>query len=224
MSATLTLPKIASKPSNTKKRINRAIKNQKTNTKLLNFIQQKNIIEKNAINYLENALENYQDHKDCQSYKKVLLYASLLSSQRYGVFLEKFHFAQWGIDSIKSLGGDGLDSSYQIIEFKSTYRKKQDENFNLVQIRLDDNVDYFIFLLVDLAIENKINYHFVILNSQQMQKEVDILGHYAHGNAITNEFNGCPEYRISLNQEETKRWIQTYGYKSLKDVKYFLNN
>lgn len=160
-------------------------------------------------------------------YDLIYFFKSFCTGQEYGVLLEEYSMYKIGLDceKVSSTEGKGdfkLDEKY--IETKGTiigeYGKKP--KFNFVQIRLHQDIDFYLFIAYDIR-EEKVKEYLYLLTKKEMEIEVKIKGHLAHGLKRDKKDKDDNEYAIRFSPEESnedfKRWNKKYLKKSFKEVR-----
>lgn len=194
----------------------------------LNEVKQKNekVLSK-AQKIQEFLINNPQEmEKEIYEVRDAFFFYTAISSQNVqskAPLSEKFIANKMDWKRVKASEGRGdfLDSSengYGYIELKNSFTNKE-EKLNLRQIRLWQDVDYYLCIYIDE--ENLENSSVFLLTKEQMTKEVENMGGYTHGTVEANKDNKNKEYSITLpvkkeKNEHTVRWNNEYSSEELK--------
>jgi hypothetical protein len=125
-----------------------------------------------------------------------------------------------GLEPVKSSEGRGdfHKNAELYYEFKTSFTNDGD-NLNLRQIRLYQDVDYYLcFFINEEDLDHSMCF---MLTKEQMQKEVDLSPSYTHGTKKANEANIIHEYSITIpmyknDNDKFQRWIKEYLSLELK--------
>lgn len=138
---------------------------------------------------------------------KLIYCKKYLSSNQYGPLLEKFIKNKFNINKCRDkTSGDGYINGNNI-EIKISLGDKNGQ-LNLVQIRPDHKIDYYIILFYNLYDKNNElgNYHWFLIKSNDLYELLPEYGAYAHGTTsklgkITNEniYGRNCEYALRCN-------------------------
>jgi hypothetical protein len=209
-----------------------------------NFKEQK-IIEKDIENYLKlkdllecskrkHSIEilNEKTLKDVHIYCK----KNKLSGQISGPLIENYIIKKYGMKKNKSslCNGDGRCSETNYEIKISLGGNKTNKSFNYVQIRLNHDIDYYIFTAYYLSEGNLIEFGELftfLLNKDDMKKMISKYGMYAHG--TKKEYgeikmedlegkNNMKEYALRPKYDD-ECWNELLKYKFDID-KYFIKN
>lgn len=119
----------------------------------------------------------------------------------------------WTIISPSQDRGDFYsEKEFGYIELKNSFTNKE-EKLNIRQIRLWQEVDYYLCIYID---ENNLNDSlFYFLTKKEMTEEVELIGGFTHGTVKANEKNENKEYSITisvknLKNKNTQRWNEKY--------------
>lgn len=140
--------------------------------------------EKRKIERVEKILEEQRElsnSTDLMDIEPNLFFycLSLLSTQQKAPLCEKYVVKQLKGERVKSSldrGDFKIDEKYY--ELKCSFNNK-DKNLNIRQIRLYQDVDYYLCGYIDTFCLNKS--YFYILTKIEMEKEVRMLGSFTHG-------------------------------------------
>lgn len=147
-------------------------------------------------------------------------------SQMYGVLTPQYIAHKLG--NLKAITSkDNLDGDFKIrntdttVEMKTTFLSI-DNTYNLVQVRLYEDIDLFFVCAVDKSY----NLSMFVLTKAQMQQEVSLLGSSAHVSSKYILANVNIEYRITLhtNNSHWLRWINTYRFETFDCVRNKFDN
>lgn len=147
-----------------------------------------------------------------------------LTPQSYGCRLESYLIEKTQSEKVSSSldRGDALKSG-KYIEIKSSIITEWNECLNFVQIRLYQDVDYYLGYAFDIRDPENPEEYIFLLNKEQMKSEIKKTNaSFAHGTKSMNEKNVNSEYRFSLNisdkDENFKRWKKLYRISSLEEI------
>ena len=169
-------------------------------------------------NKLQNTvthLRNKNEYKDlCRNEKnllnKCILCKYYMTSQEWATEMEKFIKNQLNIENkINEISGDGHKNNKNI-EIKVSFGSK-DGQFNIVQIRPDHNIDYYLFVGYNLFVEDLGKTYVLYIPSEELYKLLPKYGGYSHGtkrkfSEITSENikgRNC-EYSLRANPNKRK--------------------
>lgn len=149
-----------------------------------------------------------------------LLY-SFMNAQQKSSAIEKFIYKKLGGEKVKSSDDKGdakINGEYY--ELKTSTTNKGD-NLNIRQIRLYQDVDYYICSYIKER--DLINSRIYKLTKEEMIEEVSKIGGFTHGTKKANENKINPEYSITVNvynenNENTRRWNDKYWYNDLYNM------
>jgi hypothetical protein len=129
--------------------------------------------------------------------KDLFMIIAPLTSQSKGPKQEERIIYMFGGKKIKSEAdkGDYVDANGNFFEVKCSTPSKNLNVLNIVQIRPHQQIEYYICCFID-DVQYMNNYCFK-LSKEQMNDELDMIGHSAHGAAIKVQLN--KEYRISID-------------------------
>jgi hypothetical protein len=129
-------------------------------------------------------------------FNKFLMYMKLyFTPQSYGIRIQNRIIKENGWNSIPSTlnRGDSIDKDGKYNEIKISYLTPNDF-YNLIQIRLYQNIDYYYLMFVD----SEYNPIYVTLTESQMKELVNKYGTAAHGTKNSILENKNIEYRITI--------------------------
>lgn len=183
----------------------------------INDIYQDNVKTLNKLNLIQSQI----DILDCKDAYLFYSFISTLNTQQKASLNEKFLINIIQLEKVSSSldRGSAKDKNSRYFEFKGSFTN-QTEKLNLRQIRLYQDIDYYICFYID---EDKIEDSlFFVLTKEQMAEEVKLCGSFTHGTSPRNIENMNREYSISIpiknnSNEKTKRWKEQYLSKELKD-------
>lgn len=146
---------------------------------------------------------------------------SFFNAQAKAVEIENFLIKELKCEKI-SAGldrGDCLSPNEKYIELKTSTTNKN--NFlNIRQIRLYQNVDYYICSFINERSLDKSAYY--LLTKEEMVDEVEKCGSYTHGTKKATDLNINKEYSISFpiysNNDITNRWNKKYRRKNIEEL------
>lgn len=152
--------------------------------------------------------------------------SAFASSQIYGILTPQYIARKLG-NLIPISTKDGLDGDFRIrntditVEAKTSFLSNSD-SYSLVQIRLYEDIKLFFSCFVD----KNYSLNMFILTKAQMEQEVDLLGSVAHVSSKYIQDNSNIEHRITLhtNDENWKRWNNTYKYETIDCVRSKFDN
>lgn len=139
----------------------------------------------------------------------------LLNPQSYGSRIEKYIQTKLDWEKINaSLNeGDLKSKSDKNLELKASILTPNNNNLNLVQIRLFHDVDYYLCIAYDLRNLPEYKKYMFLLTHDEMELETKTAC-AAHGTKDSNLLNENIELRMSLvceeNNEVFKRWKKLY--------------
>lgn len=177
--------------------------------------------EKRKIERVEKILEEQRElsnSTDLMDIEPNLFFycLSLLSTQQKAPLCEKYVVKQLKGERVKSSldrGDFKIDEKYY--ELKCSFNNK-DKNLNIRQIRLYQDVDYYLCGYIDTFCLNKS--YFYILTKIEMEKEVRMLGSFTHGTKTAQKEKGNSEYSITIPinplNDTFLRWNEKYGIKN----------
>lgn len=130
---------------------------------------------RNPINYKTICIKMDDTLTKCIYCKKYL------SPTQWGPLLEKHIKKLFNLSNpINNISGDGLSLSNKKIEIKVSLGGSSG-NFNIVQIRPDHDIDYYIILLYDLYSDSKGKEYWLLIPSYKLYELIIEYGSYAHG-------------------------------------------
>jgi len=161
--------------------------------------------------------------------KNFIKKVSLLSPQSYGNKIEKWINKQLKTKMVLASKNRGdLSSNGKYIEVKSSIITKTNPFLNMVQIRLYQDLDYYLCCAFDVRdIRNYKSYYF-LLTHDDMEEEMKVLTSTpAHGTKDSLKDHNNIELRYSLlideNSKIFKRWMSKYQEKSFSDIMTKIN-
>jgi len=189
-----------------------------------------NITDKEYIKYMKtiNKINNNKDYgltKDI-SEKEFIKSVSLLNPQSYGFRIEKrinYELKKGERLSASENRGDILLYN-NYIEVKSSIITEINNSLNLVQIRLYQDLDYYLCVAYDLRdIENYTSYIFLLTHDEMVREMGLVSASNAHGTkeSLNENKNIELRYSLSINNEDKvfKRWKKEYYYKNMNKVR-----
>lgn len=159
-----------------------------------------------------------------QLFKKpseLFLMYSFMNAQQKASSIEKFIYKKLGgekVGSSEDKGDAKIKDKYYEIKTSTT---NQGNNLNIRQIRLYQDVDYYICsYIMERDLEKSRVY---LLTKEEMIEEVSKIGGFTHGTKKANENKINPEHSITIdvyneNNENTKRWNKKYWYNALYEA------
>lgn len=147
----------------------------------------------------------------------------IISAQQYGIRFENYIIEKCGGERVKQkLGRGDLLYKNKYAEIKVSILNDSNNVLNLVQLRLYQEIDYYIFMALDNR-EDKVKVYYYLLSKEDMEREVLICkASNAHGTKEANNENNNKELRLSISIDDKNRdfvrWNELYGYKSLKSL------
>lgn len=131
-----------------------------------------------------------------------------ISSQQYGLFLEKYIINQYNFVKTGASECIGDCSRYRDnFEIKTSLGGASHEKFNFVQIRISQKINYYIFTAYNVNLENVEDEGELFIFKIPKKNIINILmnfGHYAHG---TIKLNG----KITLESLEDSKNLKEYA-------------
>lgn len=185
----------------------------------------KDVPSKEILDKLQLIIEKYPNLSSESDVVKIgmpadefFLMTNFHSSQGKAVVIEDWirHKLQANKISASDERGDcELNGDY--IELKTSTTNKA-QTLNLRQIRLWQNIDYYICSYIDEL--NVKNSKFFQLNKDEIKLEVQLMGGFTHGTNNANTHNANNEYSITVpifnkNNNHAKRWYNNYYRKDL---------
>ena len=177
--------------------------------------------EKRKIEKVEKILEEQRELSDSINLLNVkpdlFFYClSLLSTQQKAPLCEEYIIKQLKGEKIKSsLDRGDFKINGEYYELKCSFNNKG-ENLNIRQIRLYQDVNYYLCGYVDIFCLKKS--YFYILTKIEMEKEVRMLGSFTHGTKAAQKEKGNSEYSITIPinplNDTFLRWNEKYGIKN----------
>jgi hypothetical protein len=160
------------------------------------------------------------------SEKEFIKGMSLLNPQSYGGRIESYIRRILGYSKIlaKENSGDIRSLNNKDVEVKVSLLTITNPSLNMVQLRLFQDLDYYLCVAYDLRKISEFNSYIFLLTHDEMKKECEIYNvGAAHGTKKTNLQNENIELRMSFNcddgDEQFSRWKQKYLFKSFYDVR-----
>lgn len=160
--------------------------------------------------------KNYGMDNDLEYFIKNI---SLLTAQSASVRIENRVSKDFELKKISpSIDlGDFIDYKGNYYEFKASILNETNDCLNIVQIRLWQEIQYYLLIAFDIRDLNNFRSYMFILTKQQMIEEMKLVkACAAHGTKKANEFNLNTELRYSLkinqNSDVYKRWLKDYLY------------
>lgn len=153
------------------------------------------------------------------SWEENMTVMACLPSQMYGPRIEKRIIKELGARKISNKEDRGdMEKNGKFEENKNSIILNDHCNFNMVQIRPWQEVDYIISCSDMRDVEQPKIYWFHLSN-EEMKLEIERLGSNAHGNELSLINNLNKEKRISINlsSEDFDRWIENYS-SSLNEI------
>jgi hypothetical protein len=141
----------------------------------------------------------------------------LLNPQTYGNRIERRIICEMKGKKVKpSLNKGDMEKNGEFYEIKTSILFNKNNSLNLVQLRLWQNVDYYLCIGYDLRNFKYKKYSF-LLTKEEMIKETKLCKmSSAHGTKKINKKNSNVELRFSLKfsnkNEHFKRWLKNYKY------------
>lgn len=148
---------------------------------------------------------------------------TLLNPQSYGSRIEKYIQTKlnWGKVKASLNQGDLMSDTNKKLELKVSILTSNNNNLNLVQIRLFHDVDYYLCMAYDLRNLPEYKRYMFLLTHDEMEFETQNAS-AAHGTQHSNLLNENIELRMSLpiddNNEVFKRWKNTYLIENYKEL------
>lgn len=168
---------------------------------------------------LNNKYKNYEYLEEIKNNKDFYLIISPLTAQSKSTKQENRICQILDGKKIKAEAdkGDFVDKNGDFFEIKCSTPSKDGNILNVVQIRLHQQIEYYICVFID-DIYYKNNLAFK-LTKQQMKDECNLIGSLAHGTVKKSQIN--PEMRFSIkiddiNSPITKRWYNMYRDQNLE--------
>lgn len=140
---------------------------------------------------------------------------SLYSAQSKAPLVEKFIASKFGYKLVSSSKGRGdfydpVTDEY--IELKASFTNKG-KNLNIRQIRPWQDIHKYLLMYIDE--DNPKDSVLFILNKQQMNEEIQLLGSHTHGTKEANKSNLNHEFSITIpvNADNLlyQRWYNNYS-------------
>ena len=156
--------------------------------------------------------------------KNFIKKVSLLTPQSYGNKIEKWINKQIKSKMVMARHNRGdLNLKGKYIEVKSSIITKSNPFLNMVQIRLYQDLDYYLCCAFDVRDIRNYKSYFFLLTHDQMEEEMDVLTSTpAHGTKDSIKDHNNIELRYSLladsNSGVFKRWINKYQQESFSDI------
>lgn len=159
--------------------------------------------------------------------KKLIFCKYYLSSQQYGPLLEKYIKNNLNILKKKDeLSGDGYKDGKNI-EIKVT-TVTNDGKLNIVQLRPNHKIDYYLILVYDLNYSDLGNVFFLFIPKIDINNLIVKYGAYAHGTYKKNgliSHNNFKNYEFSLRPNMLKKdnlWNEIYPKYLIKELIYII--
>lgn len=158
------------------------------------------------------------DHKELFANPDELFFLySFMNAQQKASSIERFIYTKLGGTGVKSSldrGDAKIKEEYYEIKTSTT---NKNESLNIRQIRLYQDVDYYICSYInERSLKDSKTY---LLSKAEMENEVDKIGGYTHGTIASNENKVNPEYSVTLpvtkDDKHVKRWNEKYWYNDL---------
>jgi len=147
----------------------------------------------------------------------------LINPQSYGNKIE--YYLQYKLNGKKvkpnENRGDILVKN-KYIEIKSSIITKTNNSLNLVQIRLFQNIDYYLFASFDVRDIKNFKEHYFLLSHDEMFKSLKFLNmNSAHGTKQANKNNKNIEYRVSIKMDKNDTYYKYFSKyeKSFSEIK-----
>lgn len=185
-----------------------------------------NIFEE--LNKLKEFLSDNKDYGTEKSFpeKEFIKNLSILNPQSYGSRIERRVKNKLGEACKKIKSSENRGDLYfedKFIEVKSSIITKQNNFLNLVQIRLYQDLDYYLCCAFDLRELNDYkSYLFLLTHDEMIEEMKKVSSTNAHGTLESLENNENIELRYSLLIDETndvfKRWTNKYKKDNYDDI------
>ena len=138
---------------------------------------------------------------------------SMLSSQKASNIVQTKFIKEFGLDVVPSKidrGDAKKNDTY--FEYKYSYVKTDKDKLDILQIRLYQNIQYYVVSLFDI-ITFPATHVLFLLTHDEMLNECNLLGGTTHGTKAATKNNQNKEYSIHLHSSDNnfKRWIDTYS-------------
>lgn len=178
-------------------------------------------IQNNNDKYYYKLVKNMRDNKNLEEMcenendilKKCILCKTHLSSNKWSMILEKFIIKKFNLKKkLNNTSGDAR-SEKSNIEIKVSLGTK-DGTYNLVQLRPDHDIDYYIILIYDMFVGDIGKIYWFLCPSKKLYNLLPKYGGYSHGTIkelgkITKEniYNRNREYSLrpnSIKNDKTK--------------------
>lgn len=162
--------------------------------------------------FLLNKYKDYKYLEDIKDKKDFYLLIAPLTAQSKSTKYENLICKILNGMKIKAEADKG-----DFVEIKCSTPSKDGNILNVVQIRLHQQIEYYICAFID-DISYKNNFIFK-LTKEQMKHECDLIGNSAHGAARKQQINKEMRFSIKLDDidsEVTKRWLNNYRNQNLE--------
>lgn len=148
---------------------------------------------------------------------------AMINPQSYGARVEKRIQEELGYSKIKSKDacGDILSPCGSKVEVKISLLTSTNSGLNLVQLRLFQDVDYYLCVAYDCRDISKFNKYVFLLTHDEMVEET-LNATAAHGTSGVNELNKNVELRMTVECDDYNpqfvRWKNKYLKTSYSEV------
>ena len=160
------------------------------------------MISRLTAHLLKTKVDHEQNILRQKSLKRAHIYCILndIPSQRYGSLLEKYIIKNYNFEKngASECNGD-CSKNGKNIEIKASLGGAEHKKFNYVQIRLYQDIAYYIFTAYHLTLENvheKGELYIFKIPSRDMKELVSKYGMYAHGTKKEFSDNARKEYAL----------------------------
>lgn len=156
------------------------------------------------------------------------LYDGNISAQQYGLKYENFVLEKFKAEKVKQTDGKGdIKFNNKYIEIKASILNDSNNGLNLVQLRLYQEIDFYLFIACDYRKTEPIIHYFFLTKEELTNELKECKATNAHGTKKANELNINKELRMTLKidnkNEHFNRWKLKYNYNSLEDILKRLN-
>ena len=157
--------------------------------------------------------------------KEFIKHMSLLNPQSYGSRIEKRIIRDSQNHKVSSSHGRGdmVSDGDSYYEIKNSIVTGGNNSLNIVQVRLWQDVDYYLCIAYDLRdLENFTSYIF-LLTHEEMKKQCSYQANAAHGTGLANKDNLNVEMRFSIPIDENNK-VFNYWMKHFHKPDFFESN
>jgi hypothetical protein len=179
-------------------------------SEILNIIKAHKV--QDEINKAFKSNKNYGFYYDIDTFS-IMCYN--LSPQRYGLRMQDYFGYMLNFKKVPSKKdrGDYLSTTGQFVEFKCSFLKEYQREINVKQIRLYQDLSYYLVFTVDYSDYFNIKYKTYMLSKLEMEQECILMNATScHMTKENHEQNEKVElgFTIREDSENFKRWEEKY--------------